>query len=182
MFTIMLPSAAQVFFGLKGGMNLTSVSLSSSTFDSENRIGYFLGPQMDIVIPGSHMGFDIAVLYDSKTIGSKKKTETLNYIDVPVNVTFTSWLGRSASLYFATGPQFAWNIGESGIFNNSYTLRSSLFSWNVGAGFTILRTIRLGYTYNIPCGYTAELNTVGNALNKANFKSHNHQIHLTYLF
>lgn len=182
LFTFVLPTSAQIFWGIKAGMNVTSVSLSTSTFDSENRFGYFFGPHMDIAIPGSHIGFDIAALYDSKTIGSKKKTETLSYVDIPVNITYTSWLGRNATLYFATGPQFAWNVGESGIFNNSYTLRSSLFSWNVGGGFTLLRTVRIGYTYNIPCGYTAELNSVGNTLNKANFKSHNHQIHLTYLF
>lgn len=39
-----LPLSAQVKFGLKGGLNVTDMSLSSEVFDASNRTGFFIGP------------------------------------------------------------------------------------------------------------------------------------------
>lgn len=180
--TFALPSSAQINWGLKAGMNITSIGLNSGTLSSDNRCGYFIGPQMDVTIPIVGLGFDAALLYDTKSIGNSDMNETLNYVDLPINVKYTVGFSKLVSVYVATGPQFAWNLGDKNIFENSYALKSSQFSWNVGTGVTVLSKVRVGYTYNIPCGNTAELQGIGSTFNDANFKSHNHQVHLTYLF
>lgn len=175
--TFALPSSAQINWGLKAGMNVTNVSVSSETFSKNNRCGYFVGPQMDITIPLVGLGFDAALLYENKSISNGETDETLNYVDLPINVKYTIGFSSLASVYLATGPQFSWNLGDNTIFENSYSLKSSQFYWNVGAGVTVLSKIRVGYTYNIPCGDTAEA-----SISNVNFKNRTHQFHLTYLF
>lgn len=181
--TFALPSSAQINWGLKAGMNISNVSLSSETLSKNNRCGYFVGPQMDITIPIVGLGFDAALLYENKSISGVNENgetvdETLNYVDLPINVKYTIGFSSLASVYLATGPQFSWNLGDNTIFESSYSLKSSLFYWNIGAGVTVLSKIRVGYTYNIPCGNTADSNKLGNI----DFKNRTHQIHLTYLF
>lgn len=172
-----LPSAAQIHWGIKAGMNITEMKLNSSTFKPENRCGYFLGPHIDIDIPNIGLGFDAELLYENKSIGNKEANETLNYVDLPINIKYTFGCSEVISFYLATGPQFAWNLGDKSIFDNTYSLKSSLFEWNVGTGFTLFDKFRVGYTYNIPCGYTSEA-----SISNLNFKNHTHQIHLTLLF
>ena len=175
--TFALPSSARINWGLKAGMNISNINFSSETFNKNNRCGYFVGPQMDITIPIIGLGFDAALLYENKSVSNGETDETLNYVDLPINVKYTIGFSSLASVYLATGPQFSWNLGDNTIFENSYSLKSSQFYWNVGAGVTVLSKIRVGYTYNIPCGATAEA-SVGNV----DFKNRTHQIHLTYLF
>ncbi len=173
-----LPADAQINFGLKAGLNISNVSFDESLVSSSNRCGFFLGPQMDITIPLAGLGADIAVLYDNRSVKRNGEDASMQYIDLPINLKYTIGFSSLASLYLATGPQFAWSIGDNDVFDTAqYTLRSSQFSWNIGGGFTVLSKIRLGYTYNIPCGNTATAKVTD-----LNFKNHNHQIHLTYLF
>ncbi len=184
--TCTLPSQAQVSFGLKAGINISKVSFNEDVATATNRAGIFLGPQMDIDLPFPGLGADIAVLYDNKNVkfksGKTTEKESLHYIDLPINVKYMIGLGRMSNIYFATGPQFSWNIGDTDILQDSYTLKSSQFSWNIGAGVTVLGRVRLGYTYNIACGNTAEVKGVSSLTDDFNFKNNTQQIHFTYLF
>lgn len=177
--TFALPSSAQINWGIKAGMNVSNIS-GSSTLSKNNRCGYFVGPQMDITIPLVGLGFDAALLYENKNISNGEDTETLNYVDLPINVKYTVGFSKLASVYVATGPQFSWNLGDNSIFENDYSLKSSQFYWNVGAGVTVLSKVRVGYTYNIPCGKTADSNS--DKIGNIDFKNRTHQFHLTYLF
>ncbi|MBQ7156284.1 MAG: porin family protein [Bacteroidaceae bacterium] len=176
-----LPSSAQINWGLKAGLNVSKASLSKDVISTDNRAGFFFGPQMDVTIPLAGLGADIALLYDSKSVKIGDESETLNYVDLPINLKYTIGFSSLASVYLATGPQFSWSLGDSDIFSNSYSLKSSQFSWNIGAGVTVLSTLRVGYTYNIACGNTAEVKA-STIASDFNFKNNTHQIHLTYLF
>jgi hypothetical protein len=101
------------------------------------------------------------------------------YISVPINIKYTFGVDEVASLYFATGPQFSFNV-SNGDFRleymaESFKARTFDFYWNVGVGFTVLGHVRLGYTYNIPCSKSID-SKYGSLKNKTN------QISLTYLF
>lgn len=37
---------AQIKFGLKGGLNVTSMSFSEDVFDASNKTGFFVGPMV----------------------------------------------------------------------------------------------------------------------------------------
>ena len=120
--------------------------------------------------------------------GYEKTHKTYHYLSLPINVKYTVGLSSIASVYLATGPQFAWNIGDRHwTFEDAdegWELKSSQFSWNVGCGATVLSHVRVGYNYNIALGNTADmtiLDTAGNAV-KGKLKNNSHQISLTYLF
>ncbi len=193
-FVLAVPAQAQVQFGIKAGLNVNKVSLSDvgSNFDGENRTGFFAGVTADITLPIVGLGADISVLYDNKvagtSVGDKDVDKTLQYIDIPINIKYTLGFSSLASVYVATGPQFAFNIGDRSWalsdLNKDWELKKSEFSWNVGAGITVRSHIRIGYNYNIAIGKTAEfkVEALGQDLVKGKLKNNTHQISLTYLF
>jgi hypothetical protein len=193
-FVLAVPAQAQVQFGIKAGLNVNKVSLSDvgSNFDGENRTGFFAGVTADITLPIVGLGADISLLYDNKVAGTsvndKEVNKTLQYIDVPINIKYTLGFSSLASVYLATGPQFAFNIGDRSWalsdLNKDWELKKSEFSWNVGAGVTVRSHIRIGYNYNIAIGKTAEfkVEALGKDLVKGKLKNNTHQISLTYLF
>ena len=42
---------AQIKFGLKGGLDVTNMSLSNDVFDASNRAGFFVGPMVKVTVP-----------------------------------------------------------------------------------------------------------------------------------
>lgn len=190
---IAAPAQAQTQFGIKAGLNVSKASIDSKVLDSSNRTGFFIGPMAEITLPIIGLGVDGAILYDQKGVELETSNElgevelgkeTLHYIDVPVNLKYSIGLGSTASIYLATGPQFSYNIGGKKLFHNTYSLKSSEFSWNVGAGAKVAGHLQIGYNYNIGLGDTAELNTFGIAKDaiKGNLKNNTHQISVAYLF
>ena len=85
------------------------------------------------------------------------------YILVPVNARFTLGVGEAAGLYVAAGPQFAFNIGDDVDFKweheyvqNTFQLKKSAFSVNLGAGFFLSRHLEFGFIYNVAVSSTAD--------------------------
>ena len=58
------PANAQVKFGLKGGLNVTDMHLSSEVFDKSNQAGWYIGPTVKISLPVTGLGVDVSALYD----------------------------------------------------------------------------------------------------------------------
>lgn len=58
---------AQVQFGLKGGLNVTSMSLDKDKLlDTENQAGFFIGPTVKFTLPIVGLGIDASALYDQR--------------------------------------------------------------------------------------------------------------------
>lgn len=193
-----MPSQAQVKFGIKAGLNVSSLSVKDipANFDNGNRTGFFAGVTADVTIPLAGLGVDASLLYDNRLTNmagvendeSFSGNKTLHYIALPINVKYTFGLSSLASVYVATGPQFAWNVGDRhwnfADIDQGWDLKSSAFSWNVGLGATVLSHVRIGYNYNIGLGDTAEASVWGTAKSaaKGKLKNNTHQIALTYFF
>ena len=198
-FVCVMPLQAQVKFGVKAGLNVSSVSIKDfeANFDNSNRTGFFAGVTADVTLPLVGLGVDASLLYDNRVVnmtvlgaaGDELSTnKTLHYIALPINVKYTIGFSSLASVYLATGPQFSWNVGDRNWspwrIVDGWELKKSEFSWNVGAGVTVFDHVRLGYNYNIGIGETAETtvwNMAGSAI-KGKLKNNTHQISLTYLF
>ena len=139
-----------------------------------------------------NLGVEASLLYDNKSIalsdGTNESKKTLHYVSLPINAKYTIGFSSLASVYFATGPQFSWNVGDRSWapknIQAGWELKKSEFSWNVGAGGTALKHIRVGYNYNIGIGKTAEATVLGTAINgvKGKLKNNTHQVSLTYIF
>ncbi len=190
---------AQVKFGLKGGLNVTSMSFSEDVFDASNKTGFFVGPMVKVTVPIVGLSFDAAALYDQKEADVKytgtdgelgKTTVRQKSINIPVNVRYGFGLSSLANAFLFAGPQWGINVGDKSFKWNetsSYSLKKSNFSVNVGAGVTLLSHLQISANYNIACGKSADASLVKAAealTNVGKDKSHNNswQIALGYWF
>ena len=189
---------AQVKFGLKGGLNVTSMSFSEDVFDASNKTGFFVGPMVKVTVPIVGLSFDAAALYDQKEADVKynidgelgKTTVRQKSINIPVNVRYGFGLSSLANAFLFAGPQWGINVGDKNFKWNetsSYSLKKSNFSVNVGAGVTLLNHLQISANYNIACGKSADASlskAVDAVTNAGKDKSHNNswQIALGYWF
>lgn len=178
---------AQIKFGLKGGLNVTSMSFSEEVFDASNKTGFFVGPMVKVTVPIVGLSFDAAALYDQKEAdvkytGTEGELGKVNVkqqsINIPVNVRYGFGLSSLANIFLFAGPQWGINVGDKNFKWNessSYSLKKSNFSVNVGAGVTLLNHLQVSANYNIACGKSADA---------GKDKSHNNswQIALGYWF
>ena len=190
---------AGVNFGVKGGLNVTSMSISSKLLDSNNRAGFFIGPTVKFTLPLVGLGIDASALYDQREAklaidangeqynAPTKQTLKTQAINIPINVRYSIGLGSLANILFFAGPQFGFNVGNKNQdlgADCEWKLRSSQFSVNVGAGFTVLKHLQLTANYNIACGKTGDV-TLGKTLEapfKKSGRTNAWQIALAYYF
>ena len=184
---------AQFKFGLKGGLNVSSVRLNSNVFDGSNRAGFHVGPILELTLPLGWLGLEISALYDTYKVAMEgvdefnnpaKSSSTLRYVDVPLNVNAGFGLGSFAKIFISTGPQIAFSLGDSKILDYKYDLKNSLFSWNAGLNVRLFKHYQVGYTYNVGIGNTAELSAkdVNPLKLSEKLKNSTHKITLSYYF
>lgn len=192
-----LPSSAQVKFGLKGGLNVTDMSLSSEVFDASNRAGFFIGPTVKVSLPLTGLGIDGSVLYDQRSakIEEASGTQTVKQqqIAIPINLRYGVGLGSVASVFLFAGPQVGFNVGDTEYKwtdTSNYSLKKSNFSVNVGLGATLIQHLQITANYNIACGKTADV-TFAKAVTdaagqvagtKSKSRNNSWQIGLAYFF
>lgn len=193
---------AQVSFGLKGGLNVSSISLSEEVLDASNRCGFFVGPTIKFTLPVVGLGIDASALYDQREakISTNTSSTTVNglteetikqqQIAIPINLRYGFGLGDAASIFVFAGPQFGFNVGDK---NQSlwkdaaeWKLKTSNFSVNVGLGVMALNHLQVSANYNIACGNTGEINSSSDAISKifkgTTGKSNSWQIAVAYYF
>ncbi len=188
---------AKIDFGVKGGLNVTNMSLSNDVLDASNRTGFFFGPTVKFTFPIVGLGVDASALYDQRSAkvenaGEEDKTIKQQQIAIPVNLRYGFGLGDLASLYFFGGPQWGFNVGDKN-FNwskaSNYEFRKSNFSVNLGAGLMLASHLQLSANYNIACGKTADVtwsnatSTVADQVtSKSKSRNNSWQIGLAYYF
>lgn len=194
---------AQVQFGIKGGLNVTSMSLDKDKLlDTENQAGFFIGPTVKFTLPIVGLGIDASALYDQREAkikgdgddkditSARLKTQAIN---IPINLRYGVGLGSVANVFFFAGPQFGFNVGDKNksIFQDAaeWKLKSSNFSVNVGLGFTVLSHLQVSANYNIACGKTGDVTvsdaagaTLQEKLGKNGGKANAWQVGLAYYF
>lgn len=158
-------ASAQIKFGLKGGVNVTDMSLNSSVFDASNRTGFFVGPTIKVQLPLVGLGIDASALYDQREakikVGNATTKETLRSqaINVPINLRYGWGLSSLANIFLFAGPQFGFNVGDKDQKiddKSTWSVKNSNFSLNFGAGVTLLSHLQLTANYNVVCGKTSD--------------------------
>ena len=180
-----VPAKAEVKFGVKGGLNLTSMSLDAKAIDKSNQAGFFIGPTFKFTLPIVGLGFDASALYDQRKAEVDDTSIKQQSIQIPINIRYGIGLGSTASIYFFAGPQFGFNVGDKDIKTDvgNWTFKSSNISANVGLGLMLLGHLQVSANYNFGLGKTGELteNTVPNQI-KENGKLNAWQIGVAYFF
>lgn len=180
-----MPAQAQLHFGVKGGLNLSKVSFSKNDFKGDNKTGFFIGPMAEFTLPIVGIGIDAAALYsqtEMKVEGMQPGVK-LKTFEVPVNLKWSFGLGSMLGLYVAAGPQFGFNVGNKNI--QSFELKKSNTSFNVGAGVKLIRHIQLGVNYNFALGHTGVLEETLYGTDRgeiSKMKNNNWQVSVAYLF
>jgi opacity protein-like surface antigen len=189
--TMTVAAQAQVKFGVKGGLNITSMKLDKSVADKSNQAGFFIGPTVKFTLPVVGLGIDAAALYDQRSAKVLDETLKQQSIQIPINLRYGIGLGSTASVYIFAGPQFGFAIGDkvTELANDAadWRLKDSNLSANVGLGLMLLNHLQVSANYNIALGTTGEVD-VNNAINTAwntaigKAKANAWQISLAYFF
>jgi hypothetical protein len=123
--------AQNIRIGIKGGLNLSKMSLYSPNIpypNTEILPGYQVGGIVNFgfknfdIQPGilfSTKGYKIiSQLVDAnqKAAGTSTATTTFNYIEVPVNALYHITIANSISLHGGGGPYFGYGVSASGAF------------------------------------------------------------------
>lgn len=188
LWLITIPANAQFKFGVKGGLNISKLSVSKDILKSDNQTGFFIGPMAEFTIPIVGLGVDVAALYNQSGVTTVSGSEgevnsTLKTVEIPINLKWTFGLGSTAGVYVAAGPQFGFNVGDR-IIQDIYEFKKNNTTFNVGAGVKLIRHLQIGVNYNFGLSRVASI--IGNDEFKEfageKIRNNTWQISLAYLF
>lgn len=156
MALVAVPAKSQIKFGIKGGLNISSVHFNKEVVGKDNVTGFNIGPMLEVMAPAMGVGFDAAILYSQKDIGVKSdkdgKDVKNDYIDVPVNLKWKFGLPIIKG-YVAAGPYIGFRVGGEKFWDipNSVgdQLKAKNFNagLNLGAGVELVSHLQVGFNY-----------------------------------
>ncbi|GAB6394189.1 MAG: PorT family protein [Bacteroidales bacterium] len=143
LFTI--PVQAQLRFGVKGGLNISSVRFDDDLVSADNVTGFHIGPTAELMVPLLGIGFDASLLYSQKV--------EQNYIEVPVNVKWKIGLPLVKG-YIAAGPYIEFRLGDKilegiGEIKEQWESKSFGAGLNFGAGVEVFNHLNIGFNYGL---------------------------------
>ncbi len=159
-------SHAQVKLGVKGGYNITDMSVSKDVLSVENRSGFFIGPTLKWEISAFGLGLDLSALYDEREVeltGVETTKLKEKMVVVPLNLRMTFGSRTSLGMFVYAGPQIGFNLNDDeNIVDQTKTwkYKDSNFSVNLGVGFLLFNTLQVSANYNVVCGRTADVTWV----------------------
>ncbi len=165
---IAVPAKSQLKFGVKGGLNISSVHLNSDILKADNVTGFQIGPMIETTIPLIGVGLDAAILYSQKGMDVKSGTGTstnvkTDYIDVPVNLKWKFGLPIIKG-YLAAGPYIGFRVGGDkfweipGSVVGQVKAKNFSAGLNFGAGVELISHLQVGINYGLGLtdNYSAE--------------------------
>ena len=157
-----IPAQAQVKFGLKGGLNLTSLSADGINNAFSNKAGFYIGPTVKFTLPVVGLSIDGSALYDQRNAKIKGADETIKSqsIQIPINVRYGVGLSSVVNVFAFAGPQFGFNIGDKSKLLDQiggWSLKSCNISGNVGLGATVFSKLQITANYNFQLSKTGEV-------------------------
>lgn len=151
-----MPAQAQLKFGIKGGVNVSSVHFSnfSKNFNSENVTGFHIGPMLEATMPILGVGVDAAILYSQKGVGVGSEEIRTDYIDVPVNLKWKFGLPILKG-YLSAGPYVGFRVGGDkfweipGAISEQWKTEAFSAGLNFGVGVELIRHLQVGFNYGL---------------------------------
>lgn len=156
---IAVPAKSQLKFGVKGGVNISSVHLNSDILKADNVTGFQIGPMLETTIPLIGVGLDAAILYSQKGMDVKSETGIstnvkTDYIDIPVNLKWKFGL-PILKAYLAAGPYVGFRVGGDKFWDIPGSVIGQMKAKNFGAGFNfgagveLIRHLQVGVNYGL---------------------------------
>lgn len=197
---------AQSFsYGITAGYNLTKLTFSGSAkknFSSDNKPGWFIGPKVEFnTVIG--LGMDASLQYSQRKLNIcenmyeasddilDNRSETYRTIEIPINVRYNVGLGKMASVFVYTGPQFGfplqsmtWDDFGTGL---NFSKEKMNTTWNIGAGVRLLKHLEanVGYNFALSKAGSAILNNFGvetGSGKSLKYRTNTFQVQVAYMF
>lgn len=197
---------AQSFsYGITAGYNLTKLTFSGSAkknFSSDNKPGWFIGPKVEFnTVIG--LGMDASLQYSQRKLNIcenmyeasddilDNRSETYRTIEIPINVRYNVGLGKMASVFVYTGPQFGfplqsmkWDDFGTG---SNFSKEKMNTTWNIGAGVRLLKHLEanVGYNFALSKAGSAILNNFGvetGSGKSLKYRTNTFQVQVAYMF
>lgn len=153
MTLVAVPVQSQVRFGVKGGLNISSVHFNREIVNDDNVTGFNIGPMIEGTVPLIGVGFDAAILYSQKGLGLKGHDDVKNdYIDVPVNLKWKFGLPILKG-YLTAGPYVGFRVGGEKFWDipnevgDQLQAKSFNAGLNFGAGVEVIKHLQVGFNY-----------------------------------
>lgn len=175
-----IPAQGQIQFGLKGGLNISKISLTKEVFNPDNRTGFFVGPTAEFTLPLLGVGIDVAALYNQSGIDTEAGSTTRKSIEIPINLKWSIGFSSVIGAYLAVGPQFGFNVGDRW-FKDICEFNKKTTSLNVGAGLKLLGHVHLGANYNIGLKDNGIMVNTEDGKSE-DFKNNSWQVSIAYMF
>ena len=180
------PAFSQIKFGLRGGVDLNSMSFKNAPdLSSSNRAGFFIGPTVRVSTP-MFLSVDGSLLYNYRSMEIDDETRSINNLNVPINLRAGfGLLGIGA--FVSAGPQFTFNLDGDSSFGDAATdlvnmdMKNTQLSLTFGAGVHVSH-FEAGVYYNLPLGDTADFNVVSATGKAFTSKTNTWSLALTYYF
>lgn len=145
-------ASAQLRFGLKAGLNVSSLHFNESTFDSDNQTGFTGGAMLEFTVPVIGLGADLSAMYVRRNARFMEDNEITkdkrDYFEIPLNLKWkigVPVISKIVTPFVTTGPSVAFLT--SGKKKDGYENRSCDWAWNVGFGLQFVNKIQLHASY-----------------------------------
>ena len=145
---------SQLKFGVKGGVNISSVHFSEEILNSDNITGFHIGPMMEFMVPVAGLGVDAAVLYSQKGLSTAGETMKTDYIEIPVNLKWKCGI-PIIKFYAAAGPYIGFKVGGKSLWDipgsmiSEFKAKNFSAGLNFSAGVEVLSHLQVGLTYGL---------------------------------
>ena len=184
---------AQFKFGIKAGVNLSSISLNGlderllDNIKTENLTGFQVGPMVEGMF--TMIGFDLSVLYSQHgfklpinidgTNVSLTEEYKMNTLQIPVNLKFKMPLvPKLLKAYGAVGPYVNLNLDKK--LKDQIETKGFGAGLNFGLGAELLSHLQVGVNYQL--GLTDDYNSFKFVVGDLKGKPRMWSITATYLF
>lgn len=199
--SILAANAQSFSYGITAGYDLTKMTLSGTAkenFSSDNKAGWFVGPKI-VFSTVLGVGIDASLQYSQRdlTLTSEdwygtptSQSEKYRTIEIPINVRYNIGLGKIAGIFFYTGPQFGFALGNMkwskfGTGAN-FEKENMNTTWNIGAGVRLLKHLEANIGYNFALGKAGKAmfsNWQGTSNDQElKFKTNTFQVQIAYMF
>lgn len=152
--TLMLHAQTKFSYGVKAGMNISTVNFGNEIPTSDNITGFHIGPMGQVDFDLGGLGMDFALLFSQKGISTYGVSEEIGYIDVPVNLRW-KYNFNAIGFYVAAGPYASFKVSGNDTWTSPLYKKAEFNSkkvsagFNLGAGVLLLRHLQVGATYGI---------------------------------
>lgn len=186
-FLLSIPATAQVKFGLKAGVDVADHKIKSSILNAKNRLGFQVGPTVDLMIPLTGWGIDLSLLYGYKKYSIDEKEANVDisnysYLMIPLNLKKRFSI-IVAGMYVSAGPYASVRLsgGDLKLAGEEFKAKSFEAGINAGVGVSLFSKVDLGLNYKckLTDNYSADKGDIGNIGDKT---YQTWSVGLTYFF